>query len=381
MPSTELDSTGVAVMLFPRTLSWRDYSVQPVACQGGGLAGAMPAVAEGEGDGEMQPGRKASPTIDQVAATAGVNRSTVSRAFTRPEMLSADTVQRVHAAAERLGYAPNHTARALSTGRHRNIALIVPDVANPYFPPLIRAVQRELDRLDYCLFLGNTDEDAKQEDKLVGRFAGQVAGMILASTRLPESRIRAHAAIRPVVLINRDVAGIPRVLIDSGTGVEEAVAHLAGLGHRKVAYVSGPSTSWSNRQRLNAVRRAADRLGLRQVSVPGHVPSFAAGRAVARQVIKTGATAAIAFDDVMAQGLLAGLADTGVAVPDRFAVVGCDDVLGAVTQPALTTVSNRATEAGHAAVSLLMDMLQSPAIGDVRYVLETHLVVRDTTAR
>jgi len=291
-------------------------------------------------------------------------------------MLSAETVQRVLDAAERLGYAPNHTARALSTGRHRNIALIVPDVANPYFPPLIRAVQRETDRLDYCLFLGNTDEDARQEDKLAGRFAGQVAGMILASTRLPEARIRAHAAARPLVLINRDVAGIPRVLIDSGTGVEEAVMHLGSLGHASLAYVSGPSTSWSNRQRRNAVRKAAERLGMRHVVVAAPMPSFDAGRAVARQVLRSGATAAIAFDDVTAHGLLAGLGDNGLRVPKDFAVVGCDDVLGAVTQPALTTVSNRSMEAGHAAVSLLSDMLQSAAIRGVRCVLETHLVVR-----
>lgn len=111
------------------------------------------------------------------------------------------------------------------------------------------------------------------------------------------------------------------------------------------------------------------------------VPSFDAGRVTAKQVLRTGATAAIAFDDVTAHGLLAGIADEGIDVPKRFAVVGCDDVLGAVTQPALTSVSNRAPEAGHAAFTLLSDMLQSPAIRDVRYVLETHLVVRDTTVR
>jgi LacI family transcriptional regulator len=327
----------------------------------------------------MQLERKATPTISQVAAAAGVNRSTVSRAFTRPDMLSTETVRRVLDAAERLGYVPNHTARALSTGRHRNVALIVPDVANPFFPPLIRSVQREMDRLDFCLFLGNTDEDPRQEDKLVGRFAGQVAGMILASSRLPEDRIRAHAAVRPLVLVNRDVAGIPRVLIDSGSGVEEAVAHLAALGHRSIVYISGPPTSWSNRQRRNAVRKAAEKLGIKHVTVAAPIPSYQAGRTVAPQVLRTGATAAIAFDDVTAHGLLAGLAENGVAVPKDFGVVGCDDVLGAVTQPALTTVSNWSTEAGRAAVSLLFDMLQSTAIRDVRYVLETHLVVRDTT--
>ncbi len=328
---------------------------------------------------KIEPERKATPTISQVAAAAGVDRSTVSRAFTRPAMLSSETVQRVLAAAERLGYVPNHTARALSTGHYRNVALIVPDVANPFFPPLISAVQRETDRLDFCLFLGNTDEDPRQEDRLVDRFAGQVAGVILASSRLPEAQIRAHAARRPLVLVNRDVSGIPRVLIDSGAGVEEAVAHLAELGHRGIVYISGPASSWSNRQRRNAVRKAAEKLGLAHFTVPCPMPSYQAGRAVAPQVLRTGATAAIAFDDVTAHGLMAGLADGGVAVPRDFSVIGCDDVLGAVTQPALTTVSNWSEEAGRAAVSLLFDMLQSSAIRDVRYVLETHLVVRETT--
>lgn len=328
---------------------------------------------------DIKPERKATPTISQVAAAAGVDRSTVSRAFTRPAMLSSDTVQRVRAAAERLGYVPNHMARALSTGYCRNIALIVPDIANPFFPPLIRAVQREADRLDFCLFLGNTDEDPAQEDKLVDRFAGQVAGVILASSRLPEAKIRAHTAKRPLVLVNRDVSGIPRVLIDSGPGVEEAVAHLAALGHRSIAYVSGPASSWSNRQRRNAVRKAAEALGLKQSTVPSLIPSYQAGRDAAPQVLRTGATAAIAFDDVTAHGLLAGLADAGVAVPGDFSVIGCDDVLGAVTQPALTTVSNWSVEAGRTAVSLLFDMLQASATSDVRHVLDTHLVVRETT--
>lgn len=184
--------------------------------------------------------RKTPPTITQVAVAAGVTKSSVSRAFTRPEMLSAETVRKIFAAAEQLVYVPNHTARALSTGRHGNLALIVPDVANPFFPPLIRAAQAEADRVDYCVFLGNSDENPQQEDKLIGRFAGQVEGFVLASSRLSDEKIIAHAARRPVVLINRDVEGIPRILIDSGTGVTEAVAHLAALGHKKLVYVGGP---------------------------------------------------------------------------------------------------------------------------------------------
>lgn len=328
----------------------------------------------------MTPKKKTTPTISQVAAAAGVARSSVSRAYTRPEMLSAETVRKIFHAAEQLGYSPNQTARALSTGRHGNVALIVPDVANPFFPPLIRAAQTEADRFDYCVFLGNSDENAKQEDKLIGRFSGQVEGFVLASSRLSDEQIRFHAARRPMVLINRDVEGIPRVLIDSGTGVAEAVAHLADLGHKKIVYVGGPHGSWSNKQRRTAVRTTARANGLDVAVVSADVAAFEAGRKITGQVLATGATAAIAFDDLTAQGMLAELADRGVPVPSKFAIVGCDDVLGAATYPSLTTVSNRSVEAGKAALTLLIDMLRTNAIRDVRYVLNTHLVIRNTTA-
>ncbi|MFL5020781.1 MAG: LacI family DNA-binding transcriptional regulator [Microvirga sp.] len=324
-------------------------------------------------------GQKEKLTIKHVAEAAGVARSSVSRAFTRPEMLSPETVRRVLDAAEKLGYVPNQTARALSTGRHGNVALIVPDIANPFFPPLIRAAQMEADRSDFCVFLGNSDEDPKQEDKLVGRFVGQVEGLILASSRLSDERIRAHAAQRPLVLINRDVDGIPRVLIDSGSGVREAVAHLAELGHQHIVYVAGPATSWSNKQRRLAVRKSAERLRLKVDIVAAVVPSYDAGREAVAAIMATGATAAIAFDDLTAQGILAGLADRKISVPGKFGVIGCDDVLGAATYPSLTTVSNRSVEAGKAALSLLVELLQSQSARDIRYVLDTHLVVRNTT--
>lgn len=319
-------------------------------------------------------------TISQVADAAGVARSSVSRAFTRPDMLLPETVDRIKKAAEALGYVPNHTARALSTGRHGNIALIVPDIANPFFPPLIQAAQLEADRSDFCIFLGNTEESRKQEDKLVSRFAGQVEGLVLVSSRLTDERIRAHAGQLPLVLVNRDLDGIPRVLIDSTPGVQAAVAHLAGLGHRRIVYVSGPSTSWSNKQRRAAIRAATTRLDIQMEIVPAALPSHDSGRNAVSAILATGATAAVAFDDLTAQGVLAGLAERRVSVPRDFSLIGCDDVLGAVTYPALTSVSNRSVEAGRTAVSLLFDMLQSRAVGDVRYVLETHLVQRSTTA-
>ena len=325
--------------------------------------------------------RRTRPTINQVAEAAGVTKSSVSRAYTRPEMLSEETVRKIFAAAEELGYVPNHTARALSTGRHGNIALIVPDVANPFFPPLIRAAQIEAERSDYCVFLGNSDEKPKQEDKLIGRFGGQVEGILLVSSRLSDEKIVSHAANRPMVLINRDVDGIPRVLIDSAAGVKEAVEHLASLGHKKLVYVSGPQGSWSNKQRRAAVRQSARAFGIEATIIANESAAFEAGRRVVPSVLSSGATAAIAFHDLTAQGMLAELLQRGVSVPDDLSVVGCDDVLGATTYPPLTTVSNRSVEAGKTALTLLVDMLENQAIRDVRYVLKTNLVIRNTTGR
>jgi len=161
--------------------------------------------------------------------------------------------------------------------------------------------------------------------------------------------------------------------------VSEAVAHLAELGHKSLVYVAGPSSSWSNAQRRMAVRKSATALGLEVQTIAAAVPSFQAGRNAVPAIRASGATAVVAFDDLMAQGILAGMSEAGVRVPEEFSVVGCDDVLGAATYPPLTTVSNRSVEAGKAAFSLLMDVLDSSAIRDVRYMLETHVVVRGTT--
>lgn len=323
--------------------------------------------------------RRPSPTISQVAAAAGVSRSTVSRVFSRPDSISQATIRRVKTIAEQLGYMPNQTARALSTGRHRNIAVIVPDVANPFFPPLIAAAQDEADRHDYCVFLGNSGENAEREDQLVHRLGGQVEGLVLVSSRMSDQQIAGLAERRPLVLVNRDLANIPRVLIDSAKGTQASVEHLASLGHKSVVYVNGPGASWSNRQRRNAVRRAAAANQIKMKTVACQTPTFESGRQVVPQIAATGARAVIAFDDLVAQGILAGLAENSIRVPRDFSVVGCDDVLGAATYPALTTVSNCSEAAGRAACRLLMDMLETSAFADVRYVMDTHLVFRNTT--
>lgn len=316
-------------------------------------------------------------TILQVAEAAGVDRSTVSRVYNQPEMLREATIERVKSVAMELGYSPNPAARALRTGHIENISLIVPDLTNPFIPPIALAVQKESANKGYCVFIGNADEDPSHEEQLLTRFLDQVSGAILVSPRSHSSVIEAMARRLPIVLINRDIQGIPRVLIDSGKGMALAVSHLAHLGHTRLAYIGGPPQSWANEERRRAVFRAAGELGISCVEAPAEAASFSAGTQLIDELLTTGATAFLAFDDVLAQGIYFGITERGFDVPRDFSLVGCDDIPGL---PLLTTVSSQSILAGKMATDLLIDSLLLGERSDACKVLETSLILRNTVA-
>ncbi|GAA0626381.1 LacI family DNA-binding transcriptional regulator [Kribbella sandramycini] len=319
-----------------------------------------------------------SATLTAVAEQAGVSRSTASRVFSQPHRLSAETVRRVRAVAAALGYEPRSRERALSGVRSQRLALLVADLSNPFFPPMIRAVEERAAAAGYSVLVGDTDEDAKREEALLSRFGPDVDGFVMASSRMPAEAILAQARKRAVVLVNRDLADVPRVLIDTTSGVTQAVDHLARLGHTRITYLSGPTRSWSNTQRREAVRRAGELRGLSVLITSGRRSSYDAGRAAVGQLLASGSTAVIAFDDLLAHGILAGLADRGVAVPAEFSVIGCDDVL----PPYLTTVSRAAAAAVAAALALLLSHLTTPLPKHHhRHTLPTTLIPRTTTSR
>lgn len=314
-------------------------------------------------------------TIQEVAREAGVDRSTVSRVFNQPELLREQTVLRVRSVAQRLGYSPNSAARALRTGRNENIALIVPDLTNPFMPPIALAVQKEAAKLGYCVFIGNADEDPSHEEDLLLRFSDQVSGAVLVSPRSDQATIESLAKVIPIVLINRDILGIPRILIDAGLGMAEAVKHLAALGHKHIAYVSGPSNSWSNDQRQASVHEAADAIKIKLDVVHAGTASFLSGVGVVDQLLALGVSACIAFDDVLAQGICQELEERNVTVPQDFSVIGCDNVMGF---PRLTTVSSPSANAGRKAVEILISSLSSGFSPDMRLILGTDLLQRNT---
>ncbi|GAA1706184.1 LacI family DNA-binding transcriptional regulator [Nonomuraea sp. AD125B] len=314
-------------------------------------------------------------TIKDVARACGVHVSTVSRTFSAPHLVNPATRSRVLAAADDLGYRPNRAARALTTGRTFNMGLIVADIANPFFPPLIKAAQAQARGRDYHVFVADTDEDPRVEEELIRTFTKQVDGVLLCSPRLSNKMIERLAEDVPFVVVNRRIKGMPAVLMNVAQGAKLALEHLAGLGHRRIALVSGPIGSWTSNEMQGV---AAETPGLDLVFFGPNQPTEGGGLAVAADVAACGATAVLAYNDLVALGLIEGLATMDIGVPDQISVIGFDDILpGRLNRPKLTTVAMPAVAAGRMAVDLL---LQSGGEG-ATVTLDTALIVRESTGR
>jgi DNA-binding LacI/PurR family transcriptional regulator len=320
-------------------------------------------------------------TIIDVARAAGVSPSTVSRALTSPGLVQPDTRRRVEQAVAELGYHPNRAARGLITGRTGNIGLVVPDLANPFFPSVVKGVQARARESDYSVFLADTDEDPSVEAELVRALSKQVDGILLCSPRMSDDEVRSMVGETPVVMLNRRVGRIPSVTMDNVGGTKQVVAHLRALDHRRIAFVAGPRTSWSNRERLRALRAATAAAGIELVEVGNVVPQFAGGVAAADLVLAAGVTAVVGYNDLVAIGLLSRFAVRGVAVSGQISVVGYDDiVMSEMASPSLTTLAQPKAQLGRAGVDLLLQFMEDPEqVAVARWELPTQLMVRDST--
>jgi LacI family transcriptional regulator len=318
-------------------------------------------------------------TIRDVARASGVHVSTVSRTFSAPHLVNPETRSRVLSTAESLGYRPNRAARALITGRTHNIGLIVADIANPFFPPLIKAAESQARQRDYHVFVADTNEDAAVEEELVQALAKQVDGILLCSPRMSNDLIEQLRREVPLVVVNRLVEGLPAIVMDVGQGARAAIEHLAKLGHREIAYLAGPRGSWTNREIRRSAGTTARIAGANFTVLGPNSPNDQAGTAAADAIRRTGATAVLAYNDLMAIGLIEGLHRLGVSVPGDISVVGIDDIAASrLIRPKLTTVATPTAAAGRAAVDMLLQH------GDDRrttaqVTLQTELVIRDST--
>ena len=331
--------------------------------------------------------------VRDVALLAGVSISTVSRALSSPSMVSEATRLKVLEVARELDYQPNAAARGLRVGRTNNIGLLIPDLENPFFASVTKAVHSRARASGISVFAADSDEDPAQELDLIRNLAAQVDGLVLASPRAQDSDILDAVAGKVVVLLNRQVGDLPTITIDNADGAFQAVSHLRALGHHRIAYASGPAHSWSGEQRRAGMVAAAGRVDdVEVVQLGNFQPYFSGGYPAADLAVASGASAVIAYNDLMALGVIDRLRQRGIAVPDEMSVVGFDDVaVATLVSPALTTVRIPRAGLGRGAVDLLLSLLGTPRDSGrndtaprpqlpARTQLPVELVVRSSTS-
>lgn len=315
-------------------------------------------------------------TAKDVAARAGVAASTVSRALNTPGRINEATTLRVLKAARELGYRSAERER-----RHGIIALLVPDVTNPFYFDIIRATQEQLRAAGFMQLLLDTGESGRAEADTIDQLSEIVDGVILTATRLEQDELMEIGQRLPLVVVNRRHQGLPGVLIDFRAGLRQAVEHLMALRHERIAFVAGPAKSWQSQSRWKEFELFARNAGAQPIALGPYPPTRASGAVAADALMMTEATACIAFNDLMAIGMLQRLQSRGVDVPGDISIVGCDDIFGAdFCNPPLTTIAGDTEQAGRIAISKLLGLLNGRRpTEDMLTLLPTYLLVRQST--
>lgn len=320
-------------------------------------------------------------TIRDVADAAGVSPATVSRVLNGRDGVDPRLARRVRATANRLGYRPNLTARGLARGLTGMFGVIVPDLANPFFPELLKGIEAAAGEAHSRVIVADTDEDEEQEERLVEELSRRCDGLVLCSARMSVRKLRRIAGTGiPLVLVNRVEEGLdlPAAAIDVDQTMRGIIDHLAGLGHRGIGYLAGPRHSWSNAQRTAAFRAGTTGRGVRGVVVPAG-STTEDGHLAAGKVLRSRVSAVVAFNDLVAFGALSRFREAGRDSPADVSIVGFDDIPAAeYAAPPLTTVRFPKAELGRVAWELLRDRLDGRPRAN-RWV-EAELVVRGSTA-
>jgi LacI family transcriptional regulator len=333
-----------------------------------------------------------APTLRDVAEAAGVHAATASRALNPATrgLVNADTARRVIKVAEQLGYRPNPIARGLKTAKSGTVGIVLPDLMNPLFPPIVRGIEEVLEPAGYSGLIVNTDNDPGREKWQIDHLRSrQVEGLIVATARVDHPLMRQlHREGVVMVMVNRRPEGVdvPSITPDDAAGVELAVRHLAGLGHTRIAHVAGPQSTSTGVSRARAFRGAVRDLGLDDD--PALVTTAdswgeAAGAEGLRRLLEAGVefTAIFAGNDLIALGCYDVFFERGIECPAEMSVVGFNDMpFLDKLRPPLTTISIPHQQIGAEAARLLLDAIADPTRPARSVLLPLSLVVRGSTA-
>jgi LacI family transcriptional regulator len=329
--------------------------------------------------------------MKDVAQRAGVSVSTVSHVINGTRFVRDELRERVLGTMKELNYQPNGVARSLRTKRTNVVALVIPDITNPYFPEVARGVQDVAEKRDYVVILCNTDRVLSRELRFLETLRRQrVEGLILNPSGVTFRDLRELQEARiPVVLIGSQIdhPEIDVVSVDNTMGAYDAVNHLIDLGHRRIGLVGGPRSASSGEQRFRGYIRALTDQGLPidEALITEGPFTNEGGYECMKQLLMLQAppTAVFASSDVMAIGALMAVQETSLRVPDDLSLVGFDDIAEAsATAPKLTTIAQPKRQTGEVAAQLLFNRIESTAPPRrEKVVLDHKLVIRGSTGR
>jgi DNA-binding LacI/PurR family transcriptional regulator len=337
--------------------------------------------------GLVESGRMTPVSITDIARTAGVSPSTVSRALQDNPRISAQKRAAIRALALQMGYQPSQIARSLVTGRTKTLGIVVTDVSDPFVAEVLKGAEQAGREVGYSLLFATSGRDPVQE-LLAARLllARQVDGMIVISSRAADlytELLRSNGT--PVILVNNELDNqrAHSVRTDNGDGIRQAFSHLWELGHTRIAFVGGPKAGRSSNERLQSYREVSASFGLPQVSemvIDGKGLLEDGQRAFAVLVGQTQhPTAVMCYNDLTAIGLMAAAHEAGTRVPIDLSVVGYDNIpLSAFTVPPLTTVEQPKEALGRMAVQNCVRALEGEYVPDV--ILPNALVIRKSTS-
>lgn len=328
--------------------------------------------------------------IRDVAEHAGVSVGTVSNVLNHRDKVSPDAVRRVREAIEELGYVRNDAARQLRIGRSSTVGLVVLDVRNPFFTDLARGAEHEAARHGLSVILANSDEDVEREAGYLDLFEEQrVRGILISPYREvgPQLR-RLRERGTPAVLVDRrsEDEQFSSVSVDDERGGWLAANHLIETGRRRILFTGGPFDIRQIVDRQSGARRAVDSSeGTSFETLPTPAASVADGRAtgeaIAARAPQDRPDAVFAANDLLAIGVLQGLARHGIRVPEEIAIIGFDDIdfASAAVVP-LSSVRQPSQLMGATALRILLTEIDDPHSAPQQVVFEPELVVRASTA-